>query len=130
MSDAKKPAPRKAQRGLGRGLSALIGDAAAPKVAVNPPVGSSPAPQGDADKAASASDNAGKAAGRTIGSVSGQGIGQAVDAPLIIRQLNLDAEQIHARRHQMEARHGGFTNRLGQCRIAQQHIKAGHRPGR
>jgi hypothetical protein len=33
MSDAKKPAPRKAQRGLGRGLSALIGDAAAPKVA-------------------------------------------------------------------------------------------------
>jgi ParB family chromosome partitioning protein len=36
MSDAKKPAPRKAQRGLGRGLSALIGDAAAPKVAVNP----------------------------------------------------------------------------------------------
>ena len=66
MSDAKKPAPRKAQRGLGRGLSALIGDAAAPKVAVNPPVGSSPAPQGDADKAASASDNAGKAAGNGL----------------------------------------------------------------
>ena len=42
MSDAKKTAPRKAKRGLGRGLSALIGDAAAPKVAVTP---DAPAPE-------------------------------------------------------------------------------------
>ena len=58
MSDAKKPAPRKTQRGLGRGLSALIGDAAAPKVAVTPPAG-----EAGAENAAPPSEISGKAAG-------------------------------------------------------------------
>ena len=59
MSDAKKPAPRKAQRGLGRGLSALIGDAAAPKVAVNPAT-----PDSTPNSTPGAgSDSVGKAAG-------------------------------------------------------------------
>lgn len=59
MSDAKKPAPRKSQRGLGRGLSALIGDAAAPRVAVNPAT-----PDSTPNSTPGAgSDNVGKAAG-------------------------------------------------------------------
>lgn len=59
MSDAKKPAPRKAQRGLGRGLSALIGDSAAPKVAVNPAT-----PDSTPNSTPGAgSDSVGKAAG-------------------------------------------------------------------
>ena len=59
MSDAKKPAPRKAQLGLGRGLSALIGDAAAPKVAVNPAT-----PDSTPNSTPGAGpDSAGKAAG-------------------------------------------------------------------
>ena len=55
-----------------------------------------------------------------------QRIGQPMHAARIIRQLDLDPQQIHAGGQQIEPRHGRAAHRIGQGALVEQHIKAGN----